>query len=202
LAISGALKRPEDLSRIPDIPSTSSEPTAFFSPRYPEPEGPLSRTESSTPSSYRLVSKPLSHGVSFPSTYSNATSDQRRACLTRLCCAFRFSQPHDASFRSRPFSLVSCRFRPWDLSSQRFPPSCSHHGSHRSLSICLEFRPPWSLHRSAPKSFTLALPRSDSPCSCSEERPRSESSKRNLAQGLMHQEGPFTTKRFYPNSVG
>jgi hypothetical protein len=36
-------------------------------------------------------------------------SDQHRACLTRLCCVFRLSQPLDALFRPRPSGLVSCR---------------------------------------------------------------------------------------------
>jgi hypothetical protein len=108
LVISEALEGSEDLSCDPDFSSTSRELYAGFSSRFAGPEGPLSRSENPTSSSYGLVSKPLSPGISFPSTYSNVTSDQRRACLTRLCCVFRFSQPLDALFRSRPFSLVSC----------------------------------------------------------------------------------------------
>jgi hypothetical protein len=37
------------------------------------------------------------------------SSDLRRACLTRLCGVLRLSQPLDASFRSSPSGLVSCR---------------------------------------------------------------------------------------------
>lgn len=90
----------------------------------------------------RLVSRPPFHGVLFPLTYSNATSDQRRACLTRLCYAFRFFQPLDVLFRLRPFSLVSCRFRLWDFRFQRFPPSRSRCSLHRSLPFCLGLLPP------------------------------------------------------------
>jgi hypothetical protein len=48
-------------------------------------------------------------GVLYPTTFAEAGSDPRRVCLTRLCCAFRFSQPLDALFRPQPSSLVSCR---------------------------------------------------------------------------------------------
>jgi len=121
-----------------------------------------------------LVSRQPSRGVSFPLTYSNASSDLRRACLTRLCCAFRFSQPLDALFRSRPFSLVSCCFRLWDLGSQRFPPSCSRHDFHRSLPFCLELRPPWLRHLFDPKISKTTYPRWVSLRDCSEEQSRRE----------------------------
>jgi hypothetical protein len=49
-------------------------------------------------------------------------------------CAFRFSQPPDAFFRPRPLGLVSCRIRPWGLSSQRLPPPGSRHDFRRALS--------------------------------------------------------------------
>jgi len=64
----------------------------------------------------------------------NEDSHLRRACLTRLRCAFRFSQPLDAFLRPRPFGLVSCRFRPWGSCSQRFPPPSSRHDFRRALS--------------------------------------------------------------------
>jgi hypothetical protein len=38
----------------------------------------------------------LSHGVWYPTTLAEAGSDLHQACLTWLCCAFRFSQPLDA----------------------------------------------------------------------------------------------------------
>jgi hypothetical protein len=57
--------------------------------------------------------------VSFPSTFDTVDSDLRRVCLTRLRCVFRFSQPLDALFRPQPSSLLSCRSRPWDSSSEK-----------------------------------------------------------------------------------
>ena len=43
-----------------------------------------------------------SPGVSSPSAHEVAGSDQHRACLARLCCVFRLSQPLDASFPPKP----------------------------------------------------------------------------------------------------
>jgi hypothetical protein len=51
--------------------------------------------------------------VSPPTTFPDKDSDQHRAYLTRLCNAFRLSQPLDALLHLRPFGLVSCRIRPW-----------------------------------------------------------------------------------------
>jgi len=42
-------------------------------------------------------------GFQCPTTHEARRSYQRRAYLTRLCCACRFSQPLDALFRSTPF---------------------------------------------------------------------------------------------------
>lgn len=50
---------------------------------------------------------------------TTSSSDLRRVCLTRLCSAFRLSQPLDALLRRPPSSLVSCRWRPWALHLQR-----------------------------------------------------------------------------------
>jgi len=52
-------------------------------------------------------------GFPSPTTCPRAGSDQRRAFLTRLSYAFRFSQPLDVLFRLRHLGLVSCRIRPW-----------------------------------------------------------------------------------------
>jgi hypothetical protein len=43
-----------------------------------------------------------SHGVGCPTTLTEAGSDLHRAYHTRLCCAFRLSQPPDALFRPQP----------------------------------------------------------------------------------------------------
>jgi hypothetical protein len=45
----------------------------------------------------------------------------RQAYLTRLCYAFRFSQPLDVLFRLRLLGLVPCRVRPWDSALRGFP---------------------------------------------------------------------------------
>jgi hypothetical protein len=91
----------------------------------------------STSSSIRLVGKLPFREVSFPSTSSSVSSDLHRVCLTRLCSVFRFSQPLDVLFRLRRLGLVSCRIRPWDCGSQRFPPPCSFRDFHREYPFCL-----------------------------------------------------------------
>ena len=48
----------------------------------------------------------------YPSTLADTDSDQHRHYLNRLCCAFRFSQPLDASFRPSPFSPCFVRVAP------------------------------------------------------------------------------------------
>jgi hypothetical protein len=79
----------------------------------------------------------------------NECSHLRRACLTRLRCASRFSQPLDAFLRPRPLGLVSCRFRPWGSCSQRFPPPSSRHDFRRALSP--GWASPLSRRRSGPR---------------------------------------------------
>jgi hypothetical protein len=88
----------------------------------------------------RLVSFPPFHGVFSPTTSQNMSSDQHRAYPTRLCYAFRFSQPRDALLRSYSHGLVSCRIRPWGCDFQRFPPSQSRHSLHCALPSA--FAPP------------------------------------------------------------
>jgi len=87
---------------------------------------------SSIPSSIKPVVNPPSHGVFLPSAYPRESSDLHRAYLTRLCSAFRFSQPLDGLFRSHHLGFVSRRIRPWDFCFQRFPSSRSRHGFHRA----------------------------------------------------------------------
>ncbi len=62
--------------------------------------------------------------VPFPSTLAEEDSDLRRACRTRLCCAFRFSQPLDALFRLRPsrpcfMPITPLGFQPSEVSPPR-----------------------------------------------------------------------------------
>jgi hypothetical protein len=85
------------------------------------PEG-VARTTISESQSYNGPSANYpSMGFDAPTTYLNASSDLRRACLTRLCCASRFSQPPDALFRLRLLGLVPCRVRPWGSALRGFP---------------------------------------------------------------------------------
>jgi hypothetical protein len=57
------------------------------------------------------ANEPPFRGVSSSMTFPDAGSYHRRACLTRLPCAFRLSQPLDALFRQHPLGLLSCRIR-------------------------------------------------------------------------------------------
>jgi hypothetical protein len=62
-------------------------------------------------------------GFLAPTAFEAAGSDQHRACLTRLCCAFGLSQTLDAFFLPEPSRLC---FTPYTLmgflSSEVFPP--------------------------------------------------------------------------------
>jgi hypothetical protein len=60
-----------------------------------------------------------------PSTHEATGSDPHRVCLTRLCCAFRLSQPPDASFLPRPARLCFTPVAPLGFSLQRFAPLTS-----------------------------------------------------------------------------
>jgi hypothetical protein len=55
-----------------------------------------------------------------PSAYKAGGSDLHRACLTRLCCAFRFSQPHNALFLPMPFRLYFASVTLMGFTLQRF----------------------------------------------------------------------------------
>jgi len=62
-------------------------------------------------------------------------SDTRRAYLSRLRSAFRFSQPLDALLHPRPYGFVSCRIRPWGSDLQRLPPPTRRHDFRRALPL-------------------------------------------------------------------
>jgi len=49
------------------------------------------------------------------------TSDLHRAFISQLCCAFRFSQPPDALFRSQPVQSCFIPVTPLSFCLQRFP---------------------------------------------------------------------------------
>jgi len=73
------------------------------------------------------------HGVWCPTTLSEAGSDLHRACLTRLCCAFRLSQPLDALFRLQPVRPCFMPVTPLGFHLQRVPLPGSGHASRRGL---------------------------------------------------------------------
>jgi hypothetical protein len=74
-----------------------------------------------------------SHGVWCPSTPPEASSDQHRVCLTRLCCAFRLFQPLDALFRSQPSRPCFMSVTPLGFHFQRFSLPGSGYVSRRDL---------------------------------------------------------------------
>jgi len=71
---------------------------------------------------HRLLERTLaaSHGVLHPTTLAEAGSDQHRVCLSRLCSAFRLSQPLDALLRLRPFRPCFMPVAPMGFRFQRF----------------------------------------------------------------------------------
>jgi hypothetical protein len=64
-----------------------------------------------------------SHEVCSPSAFPRTRQRTRGPGLPfPAACAFRFSQPPDASFRHVPAGLVSCRIRSWGCTLQSFAP--------------------------------------------------------------------------------
>jgi hypothetical protein len=74
------------------------------------------RTANSQASQHPLI------GFCGPSTREASESDLHRVCLTRLCYAFRFSQPLGVSFLPRPFRFCFIPVTPLGFSLQRFAP--------------------------------------------------------------------------------
>jgi hypothetical protein len=71
---------------------------------------------------HRLLKRTLAafHGVVHPTTHTEAGSDQHRVYLTRLCSAFRLSQPLDALLRLQPFRPCFMPVAPLGFYLQRF----------------------------------------------------------------------------------
>jgi hypothetical protein len=85
------------------------------------------------------------------------SSDPHRVCLTRLCCAFRFSQPLDALFRSMPFQPCFMPVTSLGFSRlQRVSPT----GSGRGFSSSPVLR---AVFRRVPKDSSDAAPRMCAP---------------------------------------
>jgi hypothetical protein len=77
------------------------------------------------------------HGVCRPTTLEETGSDQHRACLTRLCNAYRLSRPLDALLRLQPFPPCFMRVTPLGFCLQRFSLS----GSEESLTTSIPSMP-------------------------------------------------------------
>jgi hypothetical protein len=68
-------------------------------------------------------------------TLADRGSDLHRVYLTRLCCAFRFSQPLDALIPPLPFRPCFMPVTPLSFCLQRIPPSDSRNASRRRLPL-------------------------------------------------------------------
>jgi hypothetical protein len=75
------------------------------------------------------------HGVPYPSTLGETGSDLHRVYLARLCYAFRFSQPLDASFRPNPTSPCFMRETPLGFLLTEVFPLRSRGEPHSLLSL-------------------------------------------------------------------
>jgi hypothetical protein len=96
-----------------------------------------------------------------PTTLAVSGSDLHRVYLTRLCCAFRLSQPLDALFRPSPLRPSFMPITPLGFSLQRFSPSGSRHVSRRALSSMLFLRCASAPTRGRHFATSAAAPRID-----------------------------------------
>jgi hypothetical protein len=76
-----------------------------------------------------------SMGFCGSTTLSDRDSDLHRACLTRLCCASRLSQPLDALIPPLPFRPCFMPVTPLSFCLQRVPPSDSRAASRHRLPL-------------------------------------------------------------------
>jgi hypothetical protein len=100
-----------------------------------------------------------------PLTLAASGSDQHRACLTRLCSAFRLSQPLDALLLPLPFRLCFTPVAPMGFSLQRFSLPCCRSNLSADLPLLTlscrlveapRFRPlPASEPRPSPKTQSV-----------------------------------------------
>lgn len=134
--------------------------------------GPLSRWL--TPVAKRIAA--VFRGVSCPTTFAEAGSQLHRVCLTRLHCAFRFSQPPDALLHPQPLQPCFMPVTSVGFCFQRFLLSGSSPASRRKLPLM-----PFHTVMSASAKTDLHHIR---------------------LQGFVHPESPFTVGRRYPVSAG
>jgi hypothetical protein len=119
-----------------------------------------------------------SMGFSYPTTLEEAGSDQHRAYLTRLCSAYRLSQPLDALLHPQPFPPCFMRVTPLGFCFQRF----SLPGSEEHLTASLPFMPfpPLRKRNRQAGNETVETP---------------------WLQGFTHPESPYRQTRCYPKDV-
>jgi hypothetical protein len=117
----------------------------------------------------RLLEQTLTafHGVLHPTTLAEASSDLHRVYLTRLCCAFRFSQPLDALFRPQPLRPCFMPVTPLGFRFQRF----SLPGSGRRLSTPPSLRAVSNDRHAAPARMVTSRPATTRVCAPEESVP-------------------------------
>jgi hypothetical protein len=84
------------------------------------PDAEASTTHPKMPSCRGAFNRPSSRSGTLR-RLRRTSSDLHRVCLSRLCCAFRLSQPPDALFRSYPFRPCFVPVTPLGFHLQRFP---------------------------------------------------------------------------------
>ena len=130
----------------------------------------------SRPQAVRGHGRPF-RGVWRPTAFSEAGSDLHRVCLTRLCSAFRLSQPLDALLRPQPFRPCFMPVTPLGFDLQRF--SLSGSGPHLSM-----------------RPFLRAVLDDRNP------RPPGRRFIGLRLRGFAHPGSPFRTGRCYPVTAG
>ena len=120
------------------------------------------------------TSRAAFHGVLHPTTLEETGSDQHRAYLSRLCCAFRLSQPLDALLHPQPSPPCFMRVTPLGLNFQRF--SLPGSGDHLTMTSC-----PHAVFRHTARDRQAGI---------SDMAPR--------LQGLAHPGSPYRQARCYP----
>jgi hypothetical protein len=117
------------------------------------------------------------HGVWYPTTLTETGSDLHRVYLTRLCCAFRLSQPLDALFRPQPIRPCFMPVTPLGFCFQRF----SLLGSGLRLSVKPALHVVSVVDVRACQGWRIIDPR---------------------LRGFTHPRSPFQTGRCYPIPAG
>jgi hypothetical protein len=111
-------------SRVQSI----SEPTCL------RPPAPSAGSRTNHTASTSVLRRPPM-GFCGSTTLADRSSDLHRGCLSRLCCAFRFSRPLDALIPPLPFRPCFMPVAPLSFRLQRVPPPDSRNASRRRLPL-------------------------------------------------------------------